>query len=114
MRIWNVPCYDVSDHHLLGEHRELHWSWSVLTQDKRGYSRHPETLRWAGHLGGLYRRHEEEVAEMARRGWRGHRTPLAVDLVENDSWDAPSVTDEVLDEERRTLAVRPKGWRKGK
>jgi Pyrimidine dimer DNA glycosylase len=63
------------DRHLLGEHRELHAIWTVQTEDKRGYARHPETRRWRGRLAALYARHEAQVAEMGRRGFR-HASPL--------------------------------------
>jgi hypothetical protein len=46
-----------------------------LSEGKRGYSRHPETLRWRGRLAALYARHEAEVGEMRRRGF-GHASPL--------------------------------------
>jgi len=59
----------------LGEHRELHALWVILTKDKKGFARHPETVRWRGKLAALYRRHEALVAEMEGRGYR-HRTPL--------------------------------------
>lgn len=61
--------------HLLGEHRELHAIWTVLTERRTGYSRHPETLRWKGRLRALFRRHEALVGEMIRRGYT-HRSPL--------------------------------------
>lgn len=61
--------------HLLGEHRELHAIWTVLTQERTGYSRHPETLRWKGRLRALFRRHEALVDEMIRRGY-AHQSPL--------------------------------------
>lgn len=76
MRIWDVPPHELCRKHLLGEHRELHAVWAVLTNGKKGYARHPETLRWAGKLAALYRRHERVVAEMRRRGYR-HASPLA-------------------------------------
>jgi hypothetical protein len=60
---------------LLGEHRELHAIWSVLVNGKKGYARHPETLRWRGKLKALYNRHEALVNEMVRRRYR-HRSPL--------------------------------------
>jgi hypothetical protein len=60
---------------LLGEHRELHAIWSVIVNGKKGYARHPETLRWKGKLKALYCRHEALVSEMAARGYR-HRSPL--------------------------------------
>jgi hypothetical protein len=61
--------------HLLGEHRELHGLWNIITQKKRGYSRHPETLRWVGKQKALYARHEALVREITRRGY-AHRSPL--------------------------------------
>jgi hypothetical protein len=42
---------------------------------KRGYSRHPETLRWVGCLSGLARRHAQLVAEMRLRGYT-HLSPI--------------------------------------
>jgi putative hemolysin len=75
VRIWDVDVRRLCDQHLLGEHRELHAIWTVLTTGRRGYANHPETLRWRGRLAALYARHEEEVAEMARRGFR-HASPL--------------------------------------
>ena len=75
MRIWDVDPRLLCRQHLLGEHRELHGLWNILTLGKTGYSRHPETLRWVGRLGALYRRHELLAAEMERRGF-AHRSPL--------------------------------------
>jgi hypothetical protein len=75
MRIWDVDIEHLCDRHLLGEHRELHALWSILTEGKRGYAAHPETLRLRGRRAALYRRPEDQVAEMARRGFR-HRSPL--------------------------------------
>jgi hypothetical protein len=60
----------------VGEHRELHAVWSILTQGKKGYAHHPETLRWKGKLRALYLRHQKLVREMARRGYT-HRIPLS-------------------------------------
>jgi uncharacterized protein YbgA (DUF1722 family) len=76
MRIWDVPAGYLSRQSLLGEHRELHGLESVLVHGKRGYSRHPETLRWVGCREALCRRHEWLVAEMTVRGYVD-RTPLA-------------------------------------
>ncbi len=62
---------------MLGEHRELHGLWNILTkhEGKGGYSRHPETLRWIGKQKALYNRHELLVKEFSRRGYK-HHTPL--------------------------------------
>ena len=43
--------------------------WSVIIQNKKGYSKHPETIRWIGKLKALYLRHNQQVNEMkSRRG----------------------------------------------
>jgi hypothetical protein len=93
MRIWDIAPRRLCRAHLLGEHRELHAIWSVLTQGKRGYSRHPETLRWKGKLRALYKRHEAQVAEMERRHYQ-HHSPLdrrlATGSVMQNKWiDSP-------------------------
>lgn len=75
MRIWDLPPRILCRQHLLGEHRELHAIWTVITGNRSGYSRHPETLRWKGRLRALFRRHDALVAEMGRRGYE-HRSPL--------------------------------------
>jgi hypothetical protein len=75
MRIWDLAPEQLCRQHLLGEHRELHALWVILTRDKKGFARHPETARWRGKLAALYRRHEALAAEMANRGYR-HATPL--------------------------------------
>jgi len=76
MRIWDLPPTQLCRQHLLGEHRELHALWTVITQKKKGYARHPETRRWRGKLNALYRRHAKLVDEMEKRGYK-HRSPLA-------------------------------------
>lgn len=55
-----------------GEHQELHALWTILTQNKKGYSKHPETLRWYGKQKALYLRHEVLVREMTQRGYNHH------------------------------------------
>lgn len=79
MRIWDIPPEILCKNHLLGEHRELHAIWSILVQRKKGYSKHPETLRWKGKLRSLYIRHEKLVEEMKNRGYK-HASPLSVKL----------------------------------
>lgn len=75
MRIWDLPPDRLCRKHLLGEHRELHAIWSILTKDKKGYAHHPETRRWKGKLHALASRHQNLVQEMTRRGYK-HRSPL--------------------------------------
>jgi hypothetical protein len=72
MRIWDIPPKKLCRSHLLGEHRELHAIWSVITKNKRGYNHHPETQRWRGKLNALYLRHEKLVKEMEVRGYNHH------------------------------------------
>jgi hypothetical protein len=76
MRIWDIPASKLCRKHLLGEHRELHAIWSILTQDKKGYRHHPEVKRWEGRLCYLAIRHHEQVAEMTKRGWK-HQSSLS-------------------------------------
>jgi hypothetical protein len=75
MRIWDIEPERLCRQHLLGEHRELHALWVILTEGKKGFARHPETARWRGKLKALYKRHQALAAEMERRGYR-HHTPL--------------------------------------
>lgn len=104
MRIWDISPERLCRSHLLGEHRELHAIWSILTKGKKGYSRHPETLRWKGKLKALYKRHESLVAEMANRGYR-HYSPLDKRLargasVQSDYVDSPDAQLMILKRKR--------------
>lgn len=73
MRVWDIKPQKLCRHHLLGEHREVHAIWSILVKNKKGYSRHPEVLRWKGRLASLYARHLALVKELSRRGYQ-HRS----------------------------------------
>jgi hypothetical protein len=75
MRIWDIPPTKLCRKHLLGEHRELHAIWTILTTGKKGYRHHPETKRWIGKLHALYVRHEKEVQAMKKRNYV-HNSPL--------------------------------------
>jgi hypothetical protein len=79
MRIWDISPSLLCRQHLLGEHRELHAIWTVITKKKRGYSKHPETMRWIGKLKALYMRHKDLVREMKKRGYI-HKSDLPVNL----------------------------------
>jgi len=91
MRIWDIHPQKLCRSHLLGEHRELHGLWSILANNKKGYSRHPETLRWKGKLCALFNRHEKLVAEMKKRGYN-HNSPLDKSMA-----SGCSVQDELVD-----------------
>jgi len=85
MRIWDVNVKHLCRKHLLGEHRELHGLWNILTkgEGRGGYSHHPETKRWVGKTQALYNRHEALVKEMIKRGYN-HQSPLDKRLVQGD------------------------------
>ena len=87
MRIWDLPPERLCRNHLLGEHRELHAIWAVLTGEKLGYRKHPETLRWENRLAALYARHTALVQEMHVRGYT-HSSPLDVRLAAGGSVQA--------------------------
>jgi uncharacterized protein YbgA (DUF1722 family) len=75
VRIWDVNPGYLNRQSLLGEHRELHAIVSIIKNNKKGYSRHPETLRWKNFGWGLSQRHRLLVAEMNLRGYVD-RTPV--------------------------------------
>lgn len=80
MRVWNeIHPSRLCRKHLLGEHVELHALWAIhkkrLAGQPHGYTNHPETVRWDGHLWQLYRRHGDLMDELERRGYN-HCSPL--------------------------------------
>ena len=75
MRIWDLSPSKLCRNHLLGEHRELHAMWIIITENKKGYAHHPETIRWRGKLKAMYLRHEELVKELDKRGYN-HKSLL--------------------------------------
>jgi hypothetical protein len=69
VRVWDVNPGYLNRQSLLGEHRELHAIVSIIKNNKKGYSRHPETLRWFGFGWALNQRHRLLAAEMKLRGY---------------------------------------------
>jgi Pyrimidine dimer DNA glycosylase len=104
MRIWDLSPKKLCRNHLLGEHRELHAIWSVIVNGKKGYARHPETLRWKGKLKALYGRHEALVVEMSNRGYR-HRSPLA----KKEARGSAKQTNYIDTPRRQIVILRNKG-----
>jgi len=78
LRVWDIPPPFLNRGSLLGEHREIHGIFNILTLGKKGYSRHPETLRWEGCLNALAMRHDMVASEMVLRGYN-HLSPLPKD-----------------------------------
>lgn len=104
MRIWDVPPDKLCRNHLLGEHAELHGIWTILTEEREGYSSHPEVVRWRGKLKALYRKHQEIVDEMLERGYR-HHSPLDPTLATGQGHQ-----DELVDPlEEQVRILREKG-----
>lgn len=106
MRVWDIHVKHLCRKHLLGEHRELHGLWNILTKHKGkgGYSNHPETKRWVGRLSALYARHEELVEEMTRRGYN-HQSPLDQKLAKG-AQDSPDKLD-TLKRQKELLRDKP-------
>ncbi len=75
MRIWDINPGYLNRQSLLGEHRELHGVASIILNNKKGYSQHPETIRWVGHGWALEMRHKQLASEMALRGFTD-RSPV--------------------------------------
>jgi len=102
VRIWDINPEILCRNHLLGEHRELHALWSIIVNKKKGYSKHPETLRWVGKLKALYNRHELLVKEMKKRGYAHNSTldkKLATGEEEQDEFiDNPDEQIKILRE----------------
>ncbi|KHE90706.1 MAG: DUF1722 domain-containing protein [Candidatus Scalindua rubra] len=69
MRIWDINPGYLNRQSLLGEHRELHGIVSIIVNKKKGYSHHPETVRWFGYGWALRQRHRLLAAEMSLRGF---------------------------------------------
>jgi hypothetical protein len=98
MRIWDLDPGFLNNQSLLGEHRELHGILSIVLNQKKGYSKHPETLRWKAYIGSLGLRHELLVAEMTLRGFR-HHSPV------NISENAPEWPENFLDTPAAQFAI---------
>jgi hypothetical protein len=75
MRIWDIDPGYLNRQSLLGEHRELHGIVRILTDNRKGYARHPETLRWTRLGWALRQRHRLLASEMKLRGYQD-RSPV--------------------------------------
>jgi hypothetical protein len=104
VRIWDVPPAELCRLHLLGEHRELHAIWAILTENRDGYRHHPETRRWVGKLAALHDRHGQLVEEMTRRGY-AHRSDLDASLSAGLAEQTEFV--DPLDVQRELLTAKP-------
>lgn len=106
MRVWDIDPKYLCRKHLLGEHRELHGLWNILTKHggTGGYSQHPETKRWIGKELALYKRHKLLVDEMINRGY-SHNSPLDKNLAKGSS-DQDSFIN-TIEEQNEILQNKP-------
>jgi hypothetical protein len=106
MRVWDIHPKHLCRKHLLGEHRELHGLWNILTKHggKGGYSRHPETLRWVGKTKALYLRHEALIEEFKKRGYE-HHSPLDKKLARGSG--SQDVFIDILKDQKELLRKKP-------
>jgi hypothetical protein len=73
---------------------------SVIINNKKGYSKHPETLRWKGYTKFMKRRHDEIEQEMRNRGM-SPKSPIA--FIETDLDVPPQLIEplEIMKEKLR-------------
>lgn len=106
MRIWDINPGYLNRNSLLGEHRELHGVVSIILNNKKGYSHHPETKRWVGHGWALKTRHTQLSCEMALRSFVD-KSPVNMQLDKIGVWpsqyiDGPDRQYELLEEKYKT------------
>ena len=106
MRIWDINPGYLNRQSLLGEHRELHGIVSIISNNKKGYSKHPETLRWVEHGWALKQRHKLLVAEMTLRGYVD-KSPVLL-RSNKDTWpdvfiDSPASQLSILSKKYKAL-----------
>jgi hypothetical protein len=110
MRIWDINSGYLNRQSLLGEHRELHAIVSIIKHNKKGYSRHPETLRWQGLGWALNQRHKLLAAEMSLRGYMD-RSPV---LLKTNSLKWPEVFIDLPAAQFSILAKKYKNIEQGR
>ncbi|MDP1760417.1 MAG: pyrimidine dimer DNA glycosylase/endonuclease V [Candidatus Woesebacteria bacterium] len=106
MRVWDIHPKHLCRKHLLGEHRELHGLWNILTKHggEGGYSKHPETKRWVGKLRALYDRHQALAHEMKDRGYN-HASELDKKLATGQG--GQDVFIDTIEDQKKILIEKP-------
>lgn len=104
---WDIHPGYLTRQSLLGEHRELHAIASIIINKKKGYSRHPETLRWLDCRLALKQRHCLLAAEMQLRGYR-EKSPLRM-RTNRGVWP-----ERYIDEPFQQFAILRDKYRNGK
>ena len=75
MRVWDIPVQQLCRKHLMAQHYEIHTIYTVITDSRKGYSKHPEVIRWISNIPALVDIHNKTANEMICRGYN-HRSPL--------------------------------------
>lgn len=104
MRIWLVPIQELSDLHILGQHKEMHLFFSMLINPR--FEKHPLVIFYKDKGLWLKKFHDDVVAEMAYRFGSPpiHATPTPLWLTTGLSeWDIP---EEWIHYDRVDLAYR--------
>lgn len=101
MRVWDLHPGFLNRSSLLGQHAEIHAIFSILHDNKKGYARHPETLRWKEHLALLKERHDTTAKEMTLRGYN-HFSHLQF---ENELADTKNHLIDFIDSPARQFAL---------
>lgn len=74
VHIWDVELKYLQRQRFLGLYKEVHVAYYALTwnplRGKKGYTRHPEVLRFKDHVGQLVDLHNKIVLEARRRGYK--------------------------------------------
>jgi len=104
MRVWDINPGYLNRQSLLGEHRELHGIVSIIRDNKKGYSNHPETLRWVGYGWALKQRHKLLVAEMELRGYQD-KSPVLL-RSKSEIWPA-----DYIDSPARQISILKKKYK---
>ena len=75
----------------MAEHRETLCIYSVITNNKKGYSKHPETIRYRHNLSALVYRHRQITKEARKRHYNFKELPNSCNILALNhvvkSWD---------------------------
>lgn len=88
MRVWDIPVSCLCNKHLLAQHNEIHAIYSIITNNKTGFAKHPEVMRWRGHIDALVIKHVYTTEEMIARRMNAN-SPLGAILDFNTEWPEP-------------------------
>ena len=101
MRVWDkINPSRLCRKHLLAEHRETLCIWSVIINNKKGYSKHPETVRFKDNLNALCYRHTMLVNEATKRGYHFKDLPNSENVL------LFNVMPKAWDDQEKSLSVK--------